>query len=137
MTAGKDDVLTVGNAPTAMDNDFAAETIPRLSVTVIVKFDVPVTVGVPEIAPVVASRARPVGSEPEESVHVEYVPVPPVAASVWEYAAVSVPPGIGDDVDTAGAAAALNDTIEPSMGLDPQVNPADVVPLPLTQARTL
>ena len=37
-----------------------------MSVTVAVKLDVPVAVGVPEITPVVAARLTPVGRLPEE-----------------------------------------------------------------------
>ena len=81
LTAGNDDVLTVGNAPTVIDKDLEAETMLRLSVTVTEKLAVPVAVGVPEMTPVVVSSVRPAGSEPD-NVHVEYEPVPPDAASV-------------------------------------------------------
>ena len=71
--------------------DAAAALIVMLSALVVlcappvtwtVKFDVPVAVGVPEIAPVLAS-VRPAGSVPAASDHV-YGGVPPVAASVVE-----------------------------------------------------
>jgi hypothetical protein len=41
-----------------------------LSLTVAVKFEVPVTVGVPEIVPVVAARVSPAGRLPEVIAHV-------------------------------------------------------------------
>ena len=44
--------------------DFFCTGLP-LSVTVAVKLDIPVAVGVPEIAPVVADRVRPAGRLPE------------------------------------------------------------------------
>jgi hypothetical protein len=55
-----------------------------LSVTVPVKLTVPVKVplGVPEIAPVLAFRERPVGKLPVVIDHV-YGVIPPAAASVW------------------------------------------------------
>jgi hypothetical protein len=49
--------------------DFVCAGLPE-SVTVAVKLDVPVTVGVPEIAPVVADRVRPAGRLPEVTDHV-------------------------------------------------------------------
>lgn len=45
---------------------------------------VPVVVGVPEITPVLAERASPVGSWPEARLHV-YAGVPPVAAIAAVY----------------------------------------------------
>jgi hypothetical protein len=44
--------------------DFVCAGLPE-SVTVAVKLDVPVAVGVPEITPVVADRVRPAGRLPE------------------------------------------------------------------------
>jgi len=41
-----------------------------LSVTVVVKLEVPVAVGVPEMVPVVAARVRPAGRLPELIDHV-------------------------------------------------------------------
>ena len=49
--------------------DFVCAVLPE-SVTVAVKLDVPVAVGVPEIAPVVADRVRPAGRLPEVTDHV-------------------------------------------------------------------
>lgn len=51
-----------------------------LSVTVVVKVEVPVAVGVPEMVPVVAARVKPAGRLPELIDH-EYNGVPPVAES--------------------------------------------------------
>ena len=60
-----------------------------LSVTRTVKLDVPAAVGVPEMTPAL-ERERPEGSVPETVDH-EYGDVPPVAASVWLYAAPTLP----------------------------------------------
>jgi hypothetical protein len=49
--------------------DFVWAGLP-LSLTVTVKLDVPLAVGVPEIAPVEAARLSPVGSVPELVDHV-------------------------------------------------------------------
>jgi hypothetical protein len=62
--------------------DFVCAGLP-LSVTVTVKFDVPLAVGVPEITPVLAARVRPVGRVPAVIDHV-YPGVPPLAARVCE-----------------------------------------------------
>jgi hypothetical protein len=70
----------------------AAEVTPAASVTVTEKFAVPVAFGVPEITPVDAPSLAQVGSVPLDTAHV-YAPVPPVAASVVEYAVPSVPAG--------------------------------------------
>src|SRR5437870_4619973 len=50
-----------------------------------VKLEVPPVVGVPVIAPVPAFSDTPVGSAPVV-IDQAYVPLPPVAASVWLYA---------------------------------------------------
>ena len=54
--------------------------------------------------PVLEARLNPVGNEPDEIDQVSGV-VPPVAASVCEYAVPLVPPGIGVAVVIDGAAA--------------------------------
>ena len=59
------------------------------SVTFIVKLKVPAVVGVPEIVPV-ADRVRPPGKAPELMLQL-YGVVPPVAASVVEYAVPTCP----------------------------------------------
>jgi hypothetical protein len=55
-------------APAATVIDVAIDCVCAglpLSVTVAVKLDVPVAVGVPEITPVVAARVNPAGRAPE------------------------------------------------------------------------
>jgi hypothetical protein len=54
-----------------------------LSVTVTVKVDIPLAVGVPEIVPVVEASVSPAGRLPEVTDHV-YCGVPPLACRVWE-----------------------------------------------------
>src|SRR5579863_8798013 len=61
--------------------------LPTLSVTVMVKLYVPAEAE-PVIAPVVELIEVPVGSAPEETVHV-YPGVPPVTMMVWLYAPTS------------------------------------------------
>jgi hypothetical protein len=63
---------------------------PAALVAFTVKADVPAVVGVPEIAPL-PKRFKPVGNVPLSRLHV--IGVSPVAASVWLYAAPTVPPG--------------------------------------------
>jgi hypothetical protein len=88
---GNDDVVTVnGASDTAMLNPFSA-VAPELSVTCTVKFAVPGADGVPLIVPPDAS-VSPDGRAPALMPH-EYPPVPPLAASVCEYACPAVPPG--------------------------------------------
>ena len=48
----------------------AVAVAPRLSLTWIVKFEVPFVVGTPEITPVLAEMLRPAGSDPAEMLHV-------------------------------------------------------------------
>src|SRR5690242_18353886 len=82
----------------------------ELSFTCTVKLNVPAVVGVPEIVPL-DPKFNPAGIAPAVAVHV-YPPLPPVAASVAEYAEPTVAPG-RDGVVTlnAGVAAA---TVMPS-----------------------
>jgi hypothetical protein len=54
------------------------------SVTRMVKVELPVTVGVPEITPVEELRERPVGNVPTVTVQLPYGAVPPVAVMVVE-----------------------------------------------------
>jgi hypothetical protein len=63
-----------------------------LSDTDTVKLEVPLLVGVPEIAPVAVPRLSPGGRLPDETDHV-YGLVPPVALKVPLYALLTVPPG--------------------------------------------
>jgi hypothetical protein len=62
------------------------------SVTLIVKLKVPAFVGVPEIIPVVADSARPLGKAPEVTPQL-YGAVPPFAVSVVEYTLPVCPEG--------------------------------------------
>ena len=91
---------TVATTATAMDKAFDAE-LTLASVTVTVKDAVPAVVGVPLMTPD-GERARPAGGEPTDMAH-EYGIVPPVAASVCEYATPTVPPG-NDSEETARGA---------------------------------
>ena len=54
-----------------------------LSLTVAVKLDVPLEVGVPEIVPVVAANVKPAGRLPDVIDHV-YAGVPPLACNACE-----------------------------------------------------
>jgi hypothetical protein len=71
------------------------------SVTFTVKVEVATVVGVPVIAPVPVLRLNPAGRVPAETLQVS-VPAPPLAFSVCEYAAPTVPPG-REVLETAGA----------------------------------
>jgi hypothetical protein len=66
-----------------------------------VKFAVPAAVGVPLIVPP-ALRLSPAGNAPPLTLHT-YPPVPPVAASVCEYAVPTAPPGRDAVVTVSGA----------------------------------
>jgi hypothetical protein len=55
-----------------------------LSLTVNVKFAIPLVVGIPLIIPVEGCSDKPAGSDPEETVHV-YCGVPPLITSVPLY----------------------------------------------------
>jgi hypothetical protein len=54
---------------------------PKISVAVISKLNVPATVGVPVICPVVGFNVNPVGSDPLDTLNV-YGAVPPEPATV-------------------------------------------------------
>jgi hypothetical protein len=88
------DVIVRAGA-TAMVKPRAVLEFPSLAVTV--KDQEPDTVGAPAIMPL-GFRESPWGSDPVVSDQ-EYVPVPPVAESVWVYAAPTVALG-SDDVVT-------------------------------------
>ena len=79
MPPGKEAVVTVGAAVTTMLRSFVP--FPAEFVTLTVKLNVPIAVGVPVIAPVVSFIFKPVGSVPLEIAHV--IGVVPVAASLW------------------------------------------------------
>jgi hypothetical protein len=85
-------LIVIGNAAVA---DAAT-----LSVTLTVKLLDPAAVGVPEIVPFAASIS-PAGSDPLAIVHVKGG-VPPIAASVWEYAVPTIPVG-SDEVEICKA----------------------------------
>lgn len=76
---------------TVMDRSFVAVLL-AVSVARTVKLYVPAVAGVPLILPVEEVRRTPVGSEPLAIAQV-YEPVPPVAVTVWLYAAFTAPPG--------------------------------------------
>src|SRR5258708_1568249 len=71
---------------------------PVASVTVTVKFDDPIAVGVPAMAPDEDS-VKPAGSDPEVTIHVSGATAP-AAARVCEYATPMVPGGRGETVVT-------------------------------------
>jgi hypothetical protein len=74
-------VSPLGAITTAVDTDFVCAGLPA-SCTVAVRLNVPLAVGVPEIAPL-AARVRPAGRLPEVIDH-EYGAVPPLACSACE-----------------------------------------------------
>ena len=51
-----------------MDRDRAGEVLPALSLTVTLKGNVPLAVGIPLIAPLPAFRVSPLGSTPDSTV---------------------------------------------------------------------
>src|SRR5206468_1103692 len=71
-----------GAACTARLRLRAALLTPSASVTLTLKFAVPVVVGVPLMAPVDALRLRPAGKLPDTILNVR-APVPPPASRVW------------------------------------------------------
>ncbi len=72
---------------------YACEPVaPSPSVAVIVKLLVAAVVGVPEIKPLAAFSESPAGKLPAETLNV-YEPLPPVALTLWLYAAPTVPFG--------------------------------------------
>ncbi|HEY3838649.1 MAG TPA: hypothetical protein VGL72_18855 [Bryobacteraceae bacterium] len=89
------------NAGALIVTDSAALADPEaLSVTLTVKLDDPVAVGVPEIVP--PARLSPTGRDPAATDHV-YGGDPPVALSVWEYPTPIMPAG-NEDVVIVNAA---------------------------------
>jgi hypothetical protein len=68
-----------------------------VSVTVAVKLDVPLVVGVPEITPVPLARLNPAGRLPEVIAQV-YGAAPPLALRAVEKCVPEVPGGSVDDV---------------------------------------
>ena len=68
MPLGSEAVVTVTPAPIMMDRDWAGEVLPALSLTVTLKGNAPLAVGVPPIAPLPAVRASPLGRVPDTTV---------------------------------------------------------------------
>src|SRR5258708_584245 len=99
-------VANVRPAPMVMVNAFCAVRFAA-SVTVTVKLNVPVVVGVPANAPVGASSVSPGGVLPAVTVKT-YGGVPPVAASVVVYGDPVTPSGSGlADVMVSAPATAI------------------------------
>jgi hypothetical protein len=67
------------------------------SVTVAVKLDVPLVVGVPEITPLLGARLSPAGRLPEVIDHL-YGAAPPLALRAVEKGVPEVPEGSVEDV---------------------------------------
>ena len=142
---GNDVVVTVGGcAATVIFNTF----VPVLfaaSVTCAVNDIVPAAIGVPEIAPVDATRLNPAGSVPALTLQL-YGAVPPLACSVLEYVAPTVAPGSEVVVTVGGCAAtvifntfvpvlfaasvtcAVNDIVPAAIGV-PEITPVDATRL--------
>jgi len=76
-----------------------------LSTTRIVKFDVPVTEGVPLMTPLVS--VNPAGNEPVPVIENVYGAVPFTALSAWEYGVDVAPMGNGDAVVMVSAATVM------------------------------
>jgi hypothetical protein len=73
---------------------------PAEFVALTVNVDVPSSVGIPEITPVVLAKSMPSGNEPPAKLHV--MGASPLAASVWLYTA-STAPSANDVVVIVGA----------------------------------
>ena len=82
MAFGKEDVVIDGGAAITIDSAFESDAL-ALSVTLTVKFAVPVVDGVPLITPVPAFMVKPGGSDPGDTVQLKGL-VPPEAATGWE-----------------------------------------------------
>jgi hypothetical protein len=91
-----------GPAVISMLNAFEASGLTPF-VAAIVKLNVPAVVGVPAIWPVVVFKSRPAGRFPEDNDHV--IVASPVAAKVWLYASLTIPPGRLDVVIDGGMGA--------------------------------
>lgn len=82
MAFGKEAVVIDGGAAIRIDNAFESDALAP-SVTLTVKFAVPVVEGVPLITPVPEFIVKPVGRDPGDTVQVK-APVPPEAVTGWE-----------------------------------------------------
>jgi len=79
MPPGKEGVVIIGSSQTTILRFAVA--FPTEFVALTVKLNVPVSVSMPEIAPVDAFRFKPVGSVPV--LITQFIGVVPVAASFW------------------------------------------------------
>jgi hypothetical protein len=86
------DVVVIDSVPATVIANGCEAVAPALSTTRMVTFVVPTVVGVPEISPVLVLRLSPAGNVPSDTAHVSD-PVPPVEATVFEYATPAVAPG--------------------------------------------
>ena len=68
MPLGSEVVVMVTPAPIVIDRDWAGEVLPALSLTVTLKGNAPLAVGVPLIAPLAAVRVSPPGRAPDTTV---------------------------------------------------------------------
>jgi hypothetical protein len=82
-------LIITGASPVVMENCLVS--FPTELAALTVKVDVPFTIGVPEITPVVGARLNPTGNAPLSRLHV--MGVVPVAVSVCLYVLSSSPPG--------------------------------------------
>jgi hypothetical protein len=144
---GSDVVIIVGACPATVMPTTFVPVLFAASFTCTVNDTVPVVVGVPEIAPVDATRLNPVGRVPAITLQL-YGVVPPLACSAAEYAVPTVPPD-NDVVVTAGGCAAavtailsafvpvlfaasvtctVNDTVPAVVGV-PEITPVDAIRL--------
>ena len=103
-------VGAIGVSVMVMENICAS--LPLALVAVTVKVNVPATVGVPEITPVVALRVNPSGKSPEETSQV--IGAVPVAARVVLYDTPVAPLGKVVVVITGGAASISIESIASS-----------------------
>jgi len=91
---GRGELVVIASDATTVRLKVLVIVAGALSVTRTVKLYVPAVVGVPVIAPALES-ASPGGRVPDEIAHV-YGGIPPLAASVCEYAAPADPDGRGE-----------------------------------------
>lgn len=105
---GNDDEVVMLRTGALIASDRAAlADADMLSVTLTVKLDEPVAVGVPLIIP--AARLNPGGSDPLATDHV-YGGLPPVALTACEYAVPAVPAGNEDVVIVKAGALMVSDS---------------------------
>jgi hypothetical protein len=61
---GSEVVVMTGGISIAIDKAWAAEVLPKLSLTVTEKEEVPFAVGIPKIVPLAEIRVKPAGRDP-------------------------------------------------------------------------